>query len=896
MKMRIICILCLLLFAGFVQSAVLYDNNASATMNHDIYLPIAYSTPANSNRLMLVSVVWMTSGTLSGSRCNVCAESGVFSGCSYGGYNLLNLKTTTNNEVLYLYNPPTSGTLECYWEDICHVDAVVGVTTFSGVSQTAGLGDAVDASGSASPITTALIGVSANNLFWDSVAVARGSAPTMTITPVVGQNPNWNKKAGADKCSTYPLGASSWKQGLSGSTTLNWTESTNKAWWTVGVEVKASTAAGNTAPNSSLVYLLNGTAGTTLGTPYKNNPIYYNASGNCSDLENSTLTGVFNFYLNGSFWQNFTTYNWNANKTNYTNTSVTGLNKSDSLFVGLLCLDGAGGLWSNQTNSTRITINNTAPVIGAPSVNNSLPIKTSVLLCTNGSYSDADSDVIGLGRWRWWLNGTEVGGQTAQALTLSAIGANETDKINCSYKTEDSGYDVKNSTEMFSTEVIIQSGCGTITTDTKLYNNLTSSGTCITIGADYITLDCNGFTLNEAGNGYGIYANYKHNINIKNCILNHFSYGVYMVSVTYSNFSNITSQNNHLDGIYSSYSSYDSYDNLTLIHNGAYGLSLRLGSYYNNITNVFGSNNTQSHVVIREVYNLGTRLINITVVDSPEAGILLDNSPETVIINITSMRNGYGAYVAVGSSIVVFNDSLLHNNTYGLRYLTSSGMKANNITISNSSSYGLWLYYASSTLLLSNSSISDSGVYDVFMDTAPTGGHILQNTTFNSSKIGYYSCNVNCNFTSQWYARLNVTNTTDPLPASVNVSDVLGGQAYSTTLGASGLSPWFIVNDTIYSGAGNTALNPHSINASYAGYALNSTSFTFNGRDFTLNLTLYLAKIHYPPGRRWWNDTAIVEASGVYEDEDQKPGFSWLPVLASGGGLLWLTVFGRPAA
>jgi hypothetical protein len=467
MKIHIISILFILLFSGLSWSAVLYDNNASATMNHDIYLPIAYSTPANSNRLMLVSVVWMTSGTLSGSRCNVCAESGVFSGCSYGGYNLLNLKTTTNNEVLYLYNPPTSGTLECYWEDICHVDAVVGVTTFSGVDQTVGLGNPVDASGSSSPITTALIGVSANNLFWDSVAVARGSAPTMTITPVVGQNPNWNKKAGADKCSTYPLGASSWKQGIAGATSLNWTESTNKAWWTVGVEVKASTAAGNTAPNSSLVYLLNGTAGTTLGTPYKNNPIYYNASGNCSDLENSTLTGVFNFYLNGSFWQNFTTYNWNANKTNYTNTSVTGLNKSDSLFVGLLCYDGGtGGKWSNQTNSTTYTINNTAPVVGAPSVNNSAPIKTSVLLCTNGSYSDADSDTIGTGRWRWFLNNTVIGGQTAQALDLAAIGANKSDRLNCSYKTEDSGYDVKNSTEMYSINATVNNTAPSVTVPT----------------------------------------------------------------------------------------------------------------------------------------------------------------------------------------------------------------------------------------------------------------------------------------------------------------------------------------------------------------------------------------------------------------------------------------------
>jgi hypothetical protein len=234
---------------------------------------------------------------------------------------------------------------------------------------------------------------------------------------------------------------------------MNWTESTAKNWWSVAVEVKQYVAppVSNTAPNSSLVYLLNNSAGTALGTPYKNNPTYYNASGNCSDLENNTLTGTFNFYLNGTFWQNYTTYNWNANKTNYTNTSVTGLNKSDSVFVGLLCYDGGtGGKWSNQTNSTTYTINNTAPAVTAPTINNTIPYFDDIIFCNNGTYSDNDNDLIGLGRWRWWLNDVELGGQTTQTLNLSAVGANATQWINCSYKTEDSGYQTKNSTEQFS--------------------------------------------------------------------------------------------------------------------------------------------------------------------------------------------------------------------------------------------------------------------------------------------------------------------------------------------------------------------------------------------------------------------------------------------------------------
>jgi hypothetical protein len=92
-----------------------------------------------------------------------------------------------------------------------------------------------------------------------------------------------------------------------------------------------------------------------------------------------------------------------------------------------------------------------------------------------------------------------------------------------------------------------------------------------------------------------------------------------------------------------------------------------------------------------------------------------------------------------------------------------------------------------------------------------------------------------------------------------------------------------------------TEFNNHTINASYTGYALNQSQFSWNGRDWTYNVTLYPSKVWYPPGRRWWNDTAIRNAM-VEEDEGQKPAFNWLPVLATGGSLVWLTVFGRPGA
>jgi len=389
--------------------------------------------------------------------------------------------------------------------------------------------------------------------------------------------------------------------------------------------------------------------------------------------------------------------------------------------------------------------------------------------------------------------------------------------------------------------LVAVSTCGTITTDTTLNSNLTSSGTCITIGASHITLDCNGYSLTGDGTLRGIYSNNFHAVTIANCYVYHYYQGIYLNTFTSGFVFNVTSNNNHFDGLLTEdYSGSNVMDNVTLNNNGNYGGVNSYTDHASNFTNFVTNNNTNTGFCIRQGYNYGNELINFTSVNNSDSGLVLDNSPNTIIVNMNASGNKVnGAYVAVGSSIVYLNDSVFHNNSVGIRYLTSNGMKANNLTISNSSTYGLSFYYTSTTLTLSNSSIINSGVYDLFFEETPTGKHILLNTTFNSSKIGYYHCNANCNFTSQLYARINVTNATDALSASVNDTDAQGNKAYSATLGADGLSPWFIVNDTLYSGAGNTAFNPHSINASYTGYAINMSQYNFTGRDYTFNVTLY---------------------------------------------------------
>ncbi|MEM3890149.1 MAG: hypothetical protein QXY17_01590, partial [Candidatus Micrarchaeia archaeon] len=63
--------------------------------------------------------------------------------------------------------------------------------------------------------------------------------------------------------------------------------------------------------------------------------------------------------------------------------------------------------------------------------------------------------------------------------------------------------------------------CGdTIIENYTMTSDLPCSGTALTIGADNITLDCQGHTIETIdGNGKGIYLNGRNNVTIKNCII-----------------------------------------------------------------------------------------------------------------------------------------------------------------------------------------------------------------------------------------------------------------------------------------------------------------------------------------------------------------------------------------
>jgi parallel beta-helix repeat protein len=67
---------------------------------------------------------------------------------------------------------------------------------------------------------------------------------------------------------------------------------------------------------------------------------------------------------------------------------------------------------------------------------------------------------------------------------------------------------------------------GTIYSDTVLSEDLYSSGDCLLIGADNITLDCAGHGITGDGTGIGVYAIGRNGITVRNCRVEKFNYGL----------------------------------------------------------------------------------------------------------------------------------------------------------------------------------------------------------------------------------------------------------------------------------------------------------------------------------------------------------------------------------
>ncbi|MCK4589762.1 MAG: S8 family serine peptidase [Nanoarchaeota archaeon] len=266
--------------------------------------------------------------------------------------------------------------------------------------------------------------------------------------------------------------------------------------------------------------------------------------------------------------------------------------------------------------------------------------------------------------------------------------------------------------------------CGqTLTRDTNLSQSLTSNGTCFTLGANNIVLDCKGYSLTGNGSGYGVVAYAKNGLTIKNCKIYNFSEGVY------------------LEGIYYSHAQQSILDNNTLNNNSKYGIRLQ---YYdnNNLINNRAMNNSKGIRLQNSDYN---NLTNNRAMNNSNVGIELSLSDNNNLINNSALNNiqaGFMLFVSDNNKLI--NNSATNNVWAGFRIERSSNNDLIN-NIANSDYQGI-LFYGSvsdpssnNVLLYNNISNNVEGIRFGSTDFVGSGNNISYNNIFNNTNYDFYN-------------------------------------------------------------------------------------------------------------------------------------------------------------
>jgi len=176
--------------------------------------------------------------------------------------------------------------------------------------------------------------------------------------------------------------------------------------------------------------------------------------------------------------------------------------------------------------------------------------------------------------------------------------------------------------------------CGETITDSCIMNcNLTSNGTCFTVGANDITIDGAGYSITGDATGYGISMTGRNNVTIKNFNVYNFSYGIYLQSSSGNTLTGNTASNNSLRGIY-------------------------LQSSSGNLLNNNKAKNNNNGLYLES--SPGNTLTGNTANDNNHRGIFLYSSSSNNLTGNNASNNQWnGLHCRVNS-----NDNIINSNTF----------------------------------------------------------------------------------------------------------------------------------------------------------------------------------------------------------------------------------------
>jgi len=239
--------------------------------------------------------------------------------------------------------------------------------------------------------------------------------------------------------------------------------------------------------------------------------------------------------------------------------------------------------------------------------------------------------------------------------------------------------------------------CGdTVINDTDLDSDLLncpSDG--LIVGADNITLNCNGHIIDGSGLDSGISLNNRNGVTVKNCNIIEFFYGINLTSSTGNTLENNTANENGDVGIFLTSSTGNTLENNTANGNLGFfsaGIFLTQSSTGNTLENNTASRNFDDGIFL----TLGSNNNNLTdnnVNRNGDDGIDLDLSDGITLERNTANENG-----DVGIELEDSNNNTLTDNTAN----RNLGFFSSGIELANSNGNTLNPYVFQNTHVLSS--------------------------------------------------------------------------------------------------------------------------------------------------------------------------------------------------
>jgi parallel beta-helix repeat protein len=274
-------------------------------------------------------------------------------------------------------------------------------------------------------------------------------------------------------------------------------------------------------------------------------------------------------------------------------------------------------------------------------------------------------------------------------------------------------------------EYVLQCG-DTITGDAVLTFDLDGcTGNGINVGADDVTLDCAGNSINGSNSDYGIYVNGSNNITLKNCTVSYFGNGIRIESSSNNNLINVVATNN-------GYLAASAYDGIVFSN-----------SSNNSLINVTASDNLNVGII----FNVGSNnnLTSITVSNNGEHGISATASPNNIMIDVTVDNNGYGGTcpqcqtyggidIDEDSDNSIVTNSIFTNNYAGIYISEADNNNITNNTVNNNNA-GIFIQLSEGNIITNNT--ANNNIEGVYLYSS-TDNTLFNNTANNNSDDGFY--------------------------------------------------------------------------------------------------------------------------------------------------------------